>query len=99
MGLISGADEHTISEMGGSRSNEKVIGRNESALSGENREQFSPALGDLGAKMNDRDSRKEGIDLGSATRSTRRCVGQLHAHQQFCVDDGGENDRLIADGG
>ncbi len=99
MGLVEGADEDTIPKMGGRRSNEKVVGRNEAALSAEGREQFSPPLGDLGTKVNNRDSCEEGINLSATTCCAGRRVGQLHTYQQLCVDDSRKDGRLIANGG
>ncbi len=99
MGLIVRANEHTISKMEGGRGDGKVIGRNQATLPAEDCEQIRPALSDLRAEWDDRDSRQEGVDLGLAARRTRRCVGQLHTDQQLCVDNGREDGRSIADRG
>ncbi len=97
MGLVARTNEDTISEMEGGRGDGKVIGRDQATLPAEDCERIRPALSDLRAELDDRDSRQEGVDLGLATRRTRRRIGQLHTDQQLCIDNGREDGRSIVD--
>ncbi len=96
MGLIVGADEDTEAEMESGRGYGTVVCGDETTLAMQDREQISPALGDLRTELDDRDSRDEGVDLGPAARCPVGSLRQPDPHQKFGVDDGRDGGRLIA---
>lgn len=98
VGLIVGADEDTEAEMESGRGYGKVVCGDETALAMQDREQIGPALSDLRTELDDRDSRDEGVDLGTAALCPVRSFRQPDPHQKFGVDDGRDGGRLIADG-
>ncbi len=98
MVLIVGANENTEAEMESGRGNGKVVCGDETALAMQDREQISPALGDLRTELDDRDYRDEGVDLGTPARCPVRSLSQPDPHQKFSINDGRDGSRLIADG-
>lgn len=66
MGFIVWADEDAKPEMEGGCSHGEIIRGNEAALAAQHREEVSPALGDLGTEVDDRDCEDQGVNFGPA---------------------------------
>jgi len=97
MGFVPRADEHTKPEMERGCGNGKIICGNEAALAAQCREEVSPALGDLGPELDDRDSRDQGSDFGAAARGAGWALRQPDTGQELRVDDGRQCGGFIPD--
>jgi len=99
MRFVARTDQHAKPKVDRSGGDGKVVRRDEPALPRQHREEVRPALGDLGAELDDRDSGDEGIDLRAPGGSAGRAVCQVDTGQEFRVDDRRDGRRFIGEGG
>lgn len=92
--LVGRADEDSEPELQRGGGDDEVVRRDQPAGSAEHGEELGPALGDLAPELDERHPGDERVDLGAPGRRSRRGIRELHAGEQFGVDDRREGNLL-----
>jgi len=75
--------------------NRQVVGRNAVAPALEGGEEVRPDLGNLGAEIDHRCKRQDGVDLGAPLGGPPGICGEAHAREKLGDDDRRDGDLLV----